>query len=129
MKIADREEQHAAQPESEEQRKIARREAAAREAIITNERLAAEEAQLKAAAAEAARNLAEIKARADGARAPFTETSVRPLHAGIRRRSAKRTGSGISPNVSMIRPASVQSPVWTNDTRRPSTDVATRMGP
>ena len=47
---------------------IARMEAAAREAIIRNERLAADEAQLKLSVEAADRNLAEIKAKADAAR-------------------------------------------------------------
>ena len=47
---------------------IARLEAAAREAIIRNERLAADEAQLKVSVEAADRNLAEIKAKADAAR-------------------------------------------------------------
>ena len=47
---------------------IARMEAAAREAIIRNERLSADEAQLRANAEAAERNLAEIKAKADAAR-------------------------------------------------------------
>ncbi|MCR5413245.1 MAG: AAA family ATPase [Kiritimatiellae bacterium] len=47
---------------------IARLEAAAREAIIRNERLAADEANLKAAVADAEKTLAEITARADAAR-------------------------------------------------------------
>ena len=71
---------------------IARREAAAREAIVTNERLAAEEAQLKTAAAAAAASLAEIKARADAARAEearcaeahaAAKTELETLHAKI----------------------------------------------
>ena len=47
---------------------IARMEAAAREAIIRNERLAADEAQLKLSVEAADRNLSEIKAKADAAR-------------------------------------------------------------
>ena len=47
---------------------IARMEAAAREAIIKTERLAADEAHLKAAVASAEERLAEVKARADKAR-------------------------------------------------------------
>ncbi len=47
---------------------IARLEAAAREAIIRNERLAADEAQLKLSVEAAEKNLAEIKAKADAAR-------------------------------------------------------------
>ena len=47
---------------------IARMEAAAREAIIKNERLAADEAQLTASVQTAEANLAEIKAKADAAR-------------------------------------------------------------
>ena len=47
---------------------IANLEAAAREAIIRNERLAADEAQLRASSDAAERSLAEIKAKADAAR-------------------------------------------------------------
>ena len=56
---------------------IARLEAAAREAIIRNERLAADEAQLKLSVAAAEKNLAEIKERADAARAVEAEASER----------------------------------------------------
>ena len=56
---------------------IARLEAAAREAIIRNERLAADEAQLKLSVAAAEENLAEIKERADAARAGEAEASER----------------------------------------------------
>ena len=48
---------------------IARMEAAAREAIIKNERLAADASQLKLSVAAAEANLAEIKEKADAARA------------------------------------------------------------
>ena len=48
---------------------IARMEAAAREAIIRSERLAADEARLRESAESAEKTLAEIKAKADAARA------------------------------------------------------------
>ena len=61
---------------------IARMEAAAREAIIRNERLAADEAQLKLSVEAADRNLAEIKAKADAARA--LEQTYAEAHAKAR---------------------------------------------
>ena len=61
---------------------IARREAAAREAIVAHERLAAEEAQLKQAVETSERHLAELRAEASAARE--LEQSTAETHASVK---------------------------------------------